>query len=52
MDTTAQDSKAQHLRETFSRTGNGPLAGIIVADFGRVSPAPTPRCCSPTSARR
>lgn len=40
MDTTAQDSRAQQLRETFSRTGNGPLAGIIVADFGRVLAGP------------
>ncbi|GAA4383688.1 CoA transferase [Brevibacterium pityocampae] len=40
MDTTAQDSKAQDLRERFSRTGNGPLSGTIVADFGRVLAGP------------
>lgn len=34
------NDKAQELREMFGRTGNGPLAGIIVADFARVLAGP------------
>ncbi|GAA4283485.1 CaiB/BaiF CoA-transferase family protein [Brevibacterium daeguense] len=34
------DQKAQELREMFGRTGSGPLAGILVADFARVLAGP------------
>ncbi|WP_349829180.1 CaiB/BaiF CoA transferase family protein [Brevibacterium litoralis] len=34
------DEKAQQVREMFGRTGNGPLAGLVVADFARVLAGP------------